>query len=151
MQRIHPAQSRVHLLAQQTPARILLFDLLAVDGELLTGAVLATRRKTLETFAQAYLKGRKRIGLSPVTRTVAVARRWLRQGVKGGGGVVAKRDDMPYQSGNRSGMQKIKIYVPLIVWCVVFGTAKEKKRSGPYCLVFMMGKACLIMWVLHRP
>jgi ATP-dependent DNA ligase len=108
LQRIHPAQSRVHLLAQQTPARILLFDLLALEGELLTGAVLATRRKTLETFAKVYLKGRKRIGLSPVTRTVSVARKWLRQGVKGGDGVVAKRDDVPYQSGNRSGMQKIK-------------------------------------------
>jgi ATP-dependent DNA ligase len=43
LQRIHPAQSRVHLLAQQTPARILLFDLLALEGELLTGAVLATQ------------------------------------------------------------------------------------------------------------
>lgn len=143
----------MHLLAQQTPARILLFDLLAVDGELLTGAVLATRRKTLETFAQAYLKGRKRIGLSPVTRTVAVARRWLRQGVKGGDGVVAKRDDMPYQSGNRSGMQKIKIYVPLMcgAWFSVRRRRKKDRVPGPYCLVFMMGKACLIMWVLHRP
>jgi ATP-dependent DNA ligase len=75
---------------------------------LLTGAVLATRRKALEKFAKTYLKRRKRIGLSPVTRTVAVARKWLRQGVKGGDGVVAKRDDIPYQSGNRSGMQKIK-------------------------------------------
>ena len=82
LQRIHPAQRRVHLLAQQTPARILLFDLLALYGELLNCEVLGTRRKTLEAFARAHLKGRKRIGLSPVTRTVAVARKWLRRGVK---------------------------------------------------------------------
>ena len=143
LQRIHPAQSRVHLLAQQTPARILLFDLLALEGELLTGAVLATRRKTLETFAKVYLKGRKRIGLSPVTRTVSVARKWLRQGVKGGDGVVAKRDDVPYQSGNRSGMQKIKKLRSAD--CVVggFRYGEGEKKIGSLLLGLYDGKGLL--------
>jgi ATP-dependent DNA ligase len=108
LQRIHPAQSRVNRLARQTPARIVLFDILAIGGELLTDEVLPIRRRALKKFAQVHLKDSKRIKLSPVTRNASIARKWLRQGAKGGDGVVAKRDDLPYQSGNRLGMQKIK-------------------------------------------
>jgi ATP-dependent DNA ligase len=108
LQRIHPAASRIRQLAEQTPARIILFDILAVNDEVLTHRVLRNRRKVLEKFARTYLKGRERIVLSPVTKKPAEARKWLRQGVKSLDGIIAKRDDLPYQSGNRLGMQKIK-------------------------------------------
>ena len=108
LQRIHPAASRIHRLAAQTPACVILFDILALNNDSLVDEVLSTLRKILKTFARTYLQGRKRIVLSPATKTIADARKWLRQGAKGLDGVIAKRDDLPYQSGNRLGMQKIK-------------------------------------------
>jgi ATP-dependent DNA ligase len=108
LQRIHPAASRIRTLAAQTPAALVVFDILAIDDRILTQEVLKARRKILENFASVYLKGHARITLSRATPKVEEARKWLRQGAKGLDGVVAKRDDLPYQSGNRSGMQKIK-------------------------------------------
>jgi ATP-dependent DNA ligase len=108
LQRIHPAAIRVRQLAEQTPARIILFDVLAMNDDVLTHEPLKTRRKILEKFARTRLKGRDRIVLSPATKKPAEARRWLRHGRKGLDGIIAKRDDLPYQSGNRLGMQKVK-------------------------------------------
>jgi len=64
--------------------------------------------------------------LSPVTRNIEVARKWFRMGV-GLDGIVAKRDDLPYQTGERTGMQKIKKQRTAV--CVVGGFRYlEKKR-----------------------
>jgi ATP-dependent DNA ligase len=68
---------------------------------------LEKRRDHLEHFAKRYLKSNETIRLSPVTRELAVARKWFHMGV-GLDGVVAKRRDLPYQTGERTGMQKIK-------------------------------------------
>jgi len=109
LQRIHPAASRVNKLAVETPALFIVFDLLAdADGNVLIKEPLNVRRKRLEAFAKKYLRGHKSIRLSPATAKLADARKWLKQVGSTLDGIIAKRSDMPYQSGNRNGMQKIK-------------------------------------------
>ncbi|HEX3440978.1 MAG TPA: ATP-dependent DNA ligase [Pseudolabrys sp.] len=109
LQRIHPAASRVKRLSTETPALLIVFDLLLDDaGELLTKEPLGVRRKRLEAFAKKYLRGRKSIRLSPSTTKVADAKTWLKQVGATLDGIIAKRRDLPYESGNRHGMQKIK-------------------------------------------
>jgi len=108
LQRIHPAASRVKRLASETPALLIVFDLLLENGELLTKEILPKRRMRLEAFAKRYLHGQKSIRLSPATTRVADAKKWLRQVGATLDGIIAKRRDLPYQSGSRLGMQKIK-------------------------------------------
>ena len=108
LQRIHPAASRVKKLSQETPALYLVFDLLATAKEReLAEAPLTERRPALEAFAKAHLKG-SLFRLSPATTSFATAQKWLAQSGGGSDGVIAKRIDLPYQAGNRDGMQKIK-------------------------------------------
>lgn len=106
--RIHPAASRIRKLSQQTPCVFIIFDLLVDEsGRSLVKFPLAKRRQKLEQFAKRYLRGNPIIRLSPVTIDLSVARKWFDMGV-GLDGVVAKRRDLPYRSGQRTGMQKIK-------------------------------------------
>jgi ATP-dependent DNA ligase len=108
LQRIHPAASRVKKLAAETPAMFLAFDILATAGhERLAAQPLSERRPALETFARAQFRSNPTLRLSPVTTSHATAQTWL---ARGGGcdGVIAKRLDLPYQSGTRDGMQKVK-------------------------------------------
>jgi ATP-dependent DNA ligase len=109
LQRIHPASSRVAKLSKQTPALVLAFDLLATakDKEL-AAEPLAERRAALEAFAKEQFKGHPTFRLSPATTSYATAQKWLAQAGGGSDGVIAKRLDLPYQAGNRDGMQKIK-------------------------------------------
>jgi ATP-dependent DNA ligase len=107
LMRIHPAESRIRKLAAETPATLYCFDLLADEkGHSLVERPLEQRRTALEHFASHYFEGS--IQLSPVTRDIAAARKWLRSGGGPLDGVVAKRIDLPYQTGERSGMVKIK-------------------------------------------
>ncbi|HWC92103.1 MAG TPA: ATP-dependent DNA ligase [Pseudolabrys sp.] len=109
LQRIHPAASRVKKLAQETPALFIAFDLLVDEnGTVLTEKLLPDRRKRLEAFAKAFLRGQNSIRLSPATVRLADAKKWLKQVGATLDGIVAKRRDVAYQSGNRHGMQKIK-------------------------------------------
>ncbi|GMP05099.1 ATP-dependent DNA ligase [Bradyrhizobium sp. TM239] len=108
LQRIHPAASRVTKLSQDTPALYLAFDLLAAaKQEQLAERPLSERRPALEAFAKAILKA-SLFRLSPATTNYATAKKWLAQSGAGSDGVIAKRVDLPYQAGNRDGMQKIK-------------------------------------------
>ncbi len=109
LQRIHPAASRVAKLAKETPAHFIVFDLLVDEtGKPLYDLPLAKRRPKLESFAKKYLTKNPDIELSPKTKNIAVAREWLSTtGVKLDG-VIAKRLDLPYRSGERDGMQKVK-------------------------------------------
>jgi ATP-dependent DNA ligase len=109
LQRIHPAASRIKKLSQETPALFLAFDLLstAANGKF-ASQPLSKRRPALEAFAKAQFKANKTFRLSPATTSYAVAQKWLMQAGGGSDGVIAKRLDLPYQSGNRDGMQKIK-------------------------------------------
>ena len=108
LQRIHPAASRVQRLAVETPALLIVFDLLLVDSEILAKDPLTARRKLLEGFAHKYLRGHKSIRLSPATTRIADAKKWLKQVGATLDGIIAKRRDLPYESGTRHGMQKIK-------------------------------------------
>lgn len=108
LQRIHPAASRVQKLAHETPAVFVAFDLLAgSDGKALLEKPLRERRKQLEQFAKTFSR-HPQIRLSPATTEIAQARQWF-EGVGGDlDGIVAKRLDLEYRSGDRTGMQKVK-------------------------------------------
>jgi len=108
LQRIHPAASRVQRLAVETPALLIVFDLLLADSEMLVKDPLAARRKLLEGFAHKYLRGHKSIRLSPATTRITDAKKWLKHVGATLDGIIAKRRDLPYESGTRHGMQKIK-------------------------------------------
>ena len=111
LQRVHPAASRVRKLAVETPALFILFDLLVdADGHALTGRPLAERRQRLEGFFQKYCRRSRSLRLSPATTRLADAKGWLKRVGATLDGVIAKRRDLEYHSGDRSGMQKIKNY-----------------------------------------
>jgi ATP-dependent DNA ligase len=115
LMRIHPAESRIRRLAEETPATFLAFDLLVdSDDQSLVDEHLASRRRKLEEFVKHAVPPRrthlrKRIQLSPATRDHEVAKEWMKD-LAGAGfdGVMAKRVDEPYHSGDRAAMQKIK-------------------------------------------
>jgi len=109
LQRIHPAASRVQKLARDTPALFIAFDLLkTIRNKQLSERPLRERRPALEAFAKAQFKSNPRFWLSSATASHALAKKWLAQSGGGCDGVIAKRVDLPYQAGNRDGMQKIK-------------------------------------------
>ena len=129
LQRIHPAESRIRKLAAETPGIYLVFDLLVDDkGNALNGLPLAGRRKKLEAFAAKYLAKMEGIRLSPATVQLAQAKRWLRSAGGAMDGVVAKRADLEYRSGDRTGMQKIKLL--RTADCVVGGFRYASKGGG---------------------
>jgi ATP-dependent DNA ligase len=106
---IHPAESRVRKLALEFPAAILAFDLVVDEkGIDLTGMPLHQRRRRLENFYNRYIRGHPRVLLSPATKERMQAIEWLSLAGSNMDGVVAKRADLPYMSGARTGMQKIK-------------------------------------------
>lgn len=109
LQRIHPAQSRVKKLSEETPATFILFDVLVTDSdENVTEKPLTERRKLLEKFGGKYLAELKNIVITPMTRDRDVANEWLSKEKVVLDGVIAKRTSLPYQSGNRNGMVKVK-------------------------------------------
>ena len=119
LMRIHPAASRVKKLAIETPALYILFDLLVDDGRLLAGEPLKKRRAALERFVRRYTGHRSRIRLSPVTSSVAEARKWFKTRT-GLDGIIAKRLDALYEPGERTGAVK-KIKKIRTAECVVGG------------------------------
>jgi ATP-dependent DNA ligase len=109
LQRIHPAASRIQKLSAETPALLIVFDLLIdARGERLTRRLLPERRKALEHFLRKSGARAKRLRLSLATTSLTVAKGWLKRGGNALDGVIAKRLDVDYRSGERSGMQKIK-------------------------------------------
>lgn len=123
LQRIHPAASRVKKLAAEWPAQYIVFDELA-DLDL----PLSTRRHQLEAFLPRAFPHSKTVRLSPITSDIEVARQWLHGEQVGLDGVIAKRYDLPYQSGLRTGMQKVKNI--RTVDCVVGGFRYAAKGGG---------------------
>jgi ATP-dependent DNA ligase len=98
-QRIHPAQSRIDRLAQETPARFFAFDLLARDDDVLLELPYRERRAALEAFVD-----RAGVELTPVAWTAEGAQRWLHEEE----GVIAKEVGAPYRPGERTAMVKVK-------------------------------------------
>ena len=108
LMRIHPAASRVLKLSVEHPCVFIIFDLLVDDkGKLLVKLPLKERRKKLELLAKSSFNDHASVSLSPVTDDLAAARKWFHMGV-GLDGIVAKRKDLAYQTGERTGMKKIK-------------------------------------------
>ncbi|QPF88346.1 ATP-dependent DNA ligase [Bradyrhizobium genosp. L] len=129
LQRIHPAASRVKTLAAKTPALYLVFDLLKEGKKNVAAKPLAQRRPLLEDFDESYLAGNAHLRLSPASRALKEAERWLQSAGGGSDGVIAKRLDLSYQAGNREGMQKIKRYRSAD--CVIGGFRyTEKMQAG---------------------
>jgi ATP-dependent DNA ligase len=108
LRRIHPAESRVQKLSQESLANIIVFDLLIFADWKLLGQPLKERRWPLEIFFAQYLAQNPTFQLSPMTRQIDIARRWLEMDNGRMDGIIAKRLDLTYQSGERTGMQKIK-------------------------------------------
>jgi len=105
--RLHPAESRIRKLAKETPAIFILFDcLLTPRNRSLLDAPLHERRTELESIF-AKLKGNPHFRLSPYTREVDEAKKWLNRSGGELDGVVAKRVDGPYVPAERT-MLKIK-------------------------------------------
>jgi len=108
LQRIHPAASRIQRLAKETPATLLVFDLLLNGRTSIAQSPLVDRRRELEALF-AKLPESAFIQLSPSTTSRPLAEKWMRElGTGGLDGVVAKRMSMPYRSGERDGMVKVK-------------------------------------------
>src|SRR5579864_3182197 len=128
LQRIHPAASRIQRLSQETPSTYMVFDLLVdSQGRSLEAKPLAARRMALQEFATANIGDKlesrsskkaatetfkgpgARILLSLASADFATAEKWMREGAASGwDGVVVKRLDCEYTSGERTGMVKVK-------------------------------------------
>jgi ATP-dependent DNA ligase len=119
--RLHPAASRIKKLSQETPAALVVFDLLA-EGKRrsLLAEPFSKRREALEAFF-AEIEERSFLMLSRTTRSRATATRWLAGGKVEG--VMAKRLDLPYRSGERA-MLKIKLWKTID--CVVGGFYRKE-------------------------
>ena len=123
--RLHPAASRVRLLAEQTPASFVAFDLLALGDRDLTTEPFRVRREQLETILDDSLA---RVHLTPVTDDPDVAQDWFTR-FEGAGfdGVMAKPGDLPYEQDKRV-MWKVKH--ERTADCVVAGFRWHKDGNG---------------------
>ncbi len=122
--RLHPAASRVRLLAEQTPAAFIAFDLLALGDEDYTGRPFAERRAAL---VDALADSGPSIHLTPATTDLPTAQRWFAE-FEGAGldGVVVKPLDLTYQPDKRV---MFKVKHQRTADCVVAGYRLHK--SGP--------------------
>jgi ATP-dependent DNA ligase len=129
--RLHPAESRVRKLAAEHPAELMLFDAIELGGKDLRAEPLAKRRQSLETFfAQNKAQG---IDLSPVTHDRRTAVKWLERSGGALDGVIAKRTELQYRSGERA---MVKVKQQRTADCVVggFRYAEKKKVVGSFLL-----------------
>nr|MDQ6920178.1 ATP-dependent DNA ligase [Candidatus Dormibacteraeota bacterium] len=129
--RLHPAQSRVRLLSQATPALFVAFDLLAEGGEDLRELTLGTRRQRLERLLEGV---RPPILLTPYTRDPELGRRWFDE-FEGAGldGVIAKAWSQPYLPGKR-GWVKVKHRRTADCVVVGFRWSSDRKSLGSLLL-----------------
>jgi ATP-dependent DNA ligase len=132
--RIHPAASRVKLLATESPASFVAWDLLALGDEDLRESPLAQRRQRLEGVLAG---GAPPVHLSPATRDRAMAEDWFHR-FEGAGldGVMAKRLEAPYRPGERT---MIKVKHQRTADCVVAGFRWHKKGPGSMVGSLLLG------------
>jgi ATP-dependent DNA ligase len=137
--RLHPAESRVRKLAGEIPATLILFDLLEEDGEELRSKPLEERRDRLAALSDRLkveqapdrleaLNPGPELLLTPWTDDIRVAERWFADDAGlGQDGIVAKRDDQPYQPGVRGW---VKVKHRRTADCVVGGYRVAKGGEG---------------------
>src|SRR6185503_8038238 len=114
--RLHPAESRVRKLATETPAELMVFDLLELGGKPVAALPLCKRREMLEIFFRK--NETTGLQLSPMTCDRSVALGWLKRSGGALDGVIAKRVDQDYRSGERA---MIKVKQQRTADCVVGG------------------------------
>jgi ATP-dependent DNA ligase len=131
LQRIHPAESRIRLLAEQTPASFVAFDLLAIGDESLVEVPFAQRQARL----RKVVRGTDSVHVTAITQDAGTAQRWFQE-FEGAGldGVVAKTADLPYGPDQRL-MTKVKHV--RTADCVVAGFRWHK--SGPIVGSLLLG------------
>jgi ATP-dependent DNA ligase len=122
--RLHPAESRIRKLAAETPAQFMAFDLLELEGKALTAEPLVTRRAELERFVER--NAAPGLHLSPMTSDRDAALGWLARSGGALDGVIAKRLDQSYRSGERA---MIKVKQQRTADCVVGGFRYAEKRK----------------------
>jgi ATP-dependent DNA ligase len=129
LMRIHPAASRIRKLSAEMPATLMCFDLLVdAKGKLLTDLPLAERRKQMEQFFRNLPK-KGMLRLSPASEKRAQAEKWMTELASMGlDGIIAKRLDASYASGERTAMVKIKRI--RTADCVVGGFRYSEKGGG---------------------
>src|SRR5918995_1509995 len=130
--RLHPAESRVRMLAEQTPARFRAFDVLAIDKRKLLTTPFKERRELLkaEIMGGPRKKRNKSLEITPLVGSTERAEAWLLSGE----GVIAKQLDAVYKPGERKGMVKVKRV--RTIDCVIVGwrPGKEKGTVGSLIL-----------------
>ncbi len=122
--RIHPAASRIAMLAEETPARYVAFDVLALGDDTLLDKPFQERRRVLENDVPGPPD------LTPLSRDPDDAEPWL----EGGEGVVAKDLGAPYRPGERKGMFKIKRLRTIDAVVVGYRPGKEEGTVGSLIL-----------------
>jgi len=138
--RLHPAESRVRKLAKETPAELMAFDLIEWDGKSLAGFPLSKRREKLEQFFRK--NEAEGLQLSPITCDRDKALAWLKRSGCALDGVIAKRADLEYRSGERA---MIKVKQQRTADCVVggFRYATGKSVVGSLLLGLYDGEGLL--------
>jgi ATP-dependent DNA ligase len=134
--RIHPAESRVRMLAEQSPSSFVAWDLLALGDEDLRKTPQGERRKLLEA-AYASAPGSPSVHLTPATTDRALAGDWFHR-FEGAGldGVIAKRLSDPYQPNKRA---MFKIKHQRTADCVVAGFRWHKNGPGTHVGSLLLG------------
>jgi ATP-dependent DNA ligase len=122
--RIHPAVSRINMLAEETPARYVAFDILAHDDDTLMERSFDERRAALDELSKTGFD------VTPLTRVRDEAEPWLLSGE----GVVAKELGAPYQPGKRIGMVKVKRVRTIDAVVIGYRPGKEEGTVGSLIL-----------------
>jgi ATP-dependent DNA ligase len=135
VQRIHPADSRVELLSQQTPARYVAFDLLALGNDALLERPFAERRAALEKLLGEPRFASVPVELMPSTGDPARAREWLRDAE----GSIAKLRSASYAAGKRTGMFKVKRLRTIDAVVIGWRPGKEARTVGALILALYDG------------
>jgi ATP-dependent DNA ligase len=123
-QRIHPAESRIRMLAEATPTRFVAFDVLAIEDDVLLELSQHERRARLERLVDAP------VDLTPVVYEPDAAQEWLQQAE----GVIAKQLDARYCPGERVGMVKVKRVRTIDAVVMGWRPGKEEGTVGSFIL-----------------
>jgi ATP-dependent DNA ligase len=123
-ERIHPAESRIRMLAEKTPTRFIAFDVLADGDKVLLALPQSERRSRLEALVG------EPVDLTPTTTDPEGAQEWL----QGAEGVVAKELGEPYRPGERKGMMKIKRVRTIDAVVMGWRPGKEEGTVGSFIL-----------------
>ena len=128
--RIHPAESRINMLAEQTPVRFRVFDLLAEEKRKLLAEPFSARREALEALVKGWGRRKGSVQLTKLVRTAKGAEPWLQSGE----GVIAKDCTAPYRPGERKGMVKVKRLRTIDTVVVGWRPGKEDGTVGSLIL-----------------